>query len=72
MSDVIYANSFGITTNGENEIFLRFQMNVPSYDENEKYIGMETQKTILVAMTHEGYDSFRNMIDKAESKERSE
>lgn len=65
---IIYANSFMLTTNGENEIFLTFNMNMPEY-ENDEFKGMKTKESIIVVLSKEGYDSFRKMIDKAETKE---
>lgn len=66
--DVIYANSFEITTNGENEIFLVFHMNMPQHDDHGNFIKMEAKKTSAIVLSKEGYNSFRTMIEQAEQK----
>jgi hypothetical protein len=66
--DIIYANSFEITTNGENEIFLIFHTNMPQYDDQGKFIKMEAKKTSAIVLSKDGYSSFRTMIEHAEQK----
>ena len=70
--DTIYANRFSITTNEQQEAFLIFYLDIPKYDDENKFVGMETLQKTMVIMTDEAYNNFRNMLDEAESKEESE
>ena len=66
--DTIYANRFSITTNETHDVFLTFYLDVPEYDEANKFNGMKTLEQKMVIMTDAAYNNFRNMLDEAEAK----
>lgn len=66
--DTIYANRFSITTNENKESFITFYLDIPKYDADGKFTGMDTIQKTIVILTESAYENFRSMLDRAEEK----
>jgi len=70
--ETIYANSFSITTNDNQESFIVFRTDIPKYNEKNEFQEMESVKSCMIILNKDGYGSFRDMLDKAEEKDSKE
>lgn len=58
----LYANAFSVSSNGNNEIFLQFDLSVPQYNTNGEYEKQEIKKSVLICLSGNGYASFKQML----------